>query len=59
MRRGGGGGAITFKNSMNKKNLSSAGLKQLSPPLPGKGLTSIEKQSINGNLSLNIAANPL
>ena len=39
MRRA-GGGAITFKHSLAKKNISSAGIKQFSsPPVVGKGGT--------------------
>jgi len=40
MRRGGGGGGMVFKQSLNKKAISSAGIKQFSsPPVGGKADT--------------------
>jgi hypothetical protein len=33
-----GGGAMAFKNSVNKKIIATTGIKQFqSPPVPGKG----------------------
>jgi len=57
MRRA-GGGALTYKHGLNKKNISHAGVKQYSsPPIAGKGQFVIDKQGPpyqNANLSLNI-----
>jgi hypothetical protein len=43
MRRAGGGG-MAFKQNLNKKNISSAGIKQFSsPPVVGKAGNILEK----------------
>ena len=48
MRRAGGGG-MAFKQNLNKKNITTAGIKQFSsPPVLGKAGTILEKQSKAG-----------
>lgn len=53
---------MAFKNSVNKKNIATTGIKQFqSPPVPTKG-TLLEKQSgpfSNANMSVNLMAAPI